>query len=160
MENSNDSFGFFEDNKIENLKLDHAPPLMEKLRALEGELRELKKPVADVEAQIDEIEQRLIEILEANKMKKLETPSGLIERKESYQVNLPQTIEEQEAYFNYWIDNNMKYMLSVNSNTLKSYYNKKVKALEDAGETPDFDNIVPGVKKPSIRVTLSFTKGK
>lgn len=108
---------------------------------------------------LDELEGKIAATLKELGKQSYKSEAGLISRVERWRVNLPQTPDEKQQLRDYLREKGLEDMLTVNSNTMNSYYMKEwdeVKAHGDPEEAMNFR--IPGIGEPKVHEILSFRK--
>lgn len=123
------------------------------LRAKEAEAALVKK---EITGRLEDAEKKMIETLLANEMTSYRSPSGLCSLSFRTSVKTPKTLEDKTALFEYLKQKGLyDTMVSVNSQTLNSFYKSELEAAKERGD----DNFnVPGVTEISVQQILSFRK--
>ena len=133
--------------------------LAEQMSVLRAEIDEDKKALSEKNGLLEEIEGKFLAHLKELGKTSYKSNFGTISKVEKWRVNLPDTPEAKEQLFAYLMEKGLKSMLTVNSNTLNSYYMQEweqVKASGDAEAAMSFT--VPGLKEPKLHETISFRK--
>lgn len=127
--------------------------IMSDLRGKEKELSDAKKKVTE---ELERVEIALIETLNAEGLDNFRGSLGTISVTHKASAKLPRTKEDREAFFSYLKELGLyDDMVSVNSNTLVSFYNSK---MEEAKQMGNVDFKIPGINEVKIRETLSFRR--
>lgn len=156
----NNEFNFFEDKKESDVSLAEINAMVKSLFELDVKIKGMEDDVAAQKTIKDSIKEKLLEILDAQNLTKFSSEAGLVYKQTKMQVSYPKDPARAAALRAYFARRSMEDMLTVNHMTLNSLYNSIKEELEAQGETPDLDNIIPGVEKPTARDTLAMKKGK
>jgi hypothetical protein len=126
---------------------------IKELRDKETELSNLKKVAT---TQLEEAEREFLEILTAEGMDSFRSPVGLLSITHRTSVQTPKTPEDKAKFFAHLKAQGLyDQMVSVNSQTLNSYYKDQ---LEQAKKRGDADLEIPGISGVTITPNLSFRK--
>jgi hypothetical protein len=107
---------------------------------------------------LTELESKILNTLEANKLDNFRTPRGLVSVTHRFSVKTPKTPEARQEFFNYLRERGLfEDMITVNSQTLNSFFRAEQEAALDRG---DVDFKMPGIEEASMVKTLSMRKGK
>ena len=132
------------------------------------ELWKQKELVDGIKDKLKE-ESKTLEIMKSSAIKALETMEidkqhvpgcGTIFKQKAFSVKTPKTPEQKQQLFG-WIKENkgadvLRNMLSINSNTLNSFYKSE---LEVAKEEGNVDFSLPGLETPEVYYKLGMRKG-
>jgi len=133
--------------------------LAEQMAAMREDIEIDKKALSEKNALLEEIENKFLTHLKELGKTSYKSNFGTVSKVEKWRVNLPDSPEAKEQLFAYLMEKGLKSMLTVNSNTLNSYYMQEweqVKASGDAEAAMNFT--VPGIKEPKLHETISFRK--
>lgn len=118
-----------------------------------------KKASSELFALAEEVDAKILAALKAaGKSKYYVDGLGTMGITQREIVTVPKTIEAKRKLFDYLREIGEEFfysMLTVNSNTLNSWYNAKS---EEAAEKGTLGFLVPGVDQPTMRETLRFNK--
>lgn len=130
-------------------------------------LWEQKKIVEEISSTLDEEKSKLEghkteiqKMMEAMGLEKQPLPGyGTVYRQKSFSVKIPKDPAAKDKLFG-WIrehkgDDVLKNMVSINSQTLNSFYKAE---LEVAKEKGDIDWALPGIEAPEVYYTLNMRK--
>ncbi len=121
----------------------------------------LERIEAEAKAQsqvVESLKASVIAAMEENEMEKFSVPGhGTLFKQNRFTVTVPKDGAEREAFFEYLKAKEIfDSMITVNSQTLNSWYKQEIDA-ELAAGNPDF--AVPGIAEPKHIVTLGMRKG-
>jgi len=121
----------------------------------------IKERLKEETAKLEGLKKDTIKQMEAGELDKFNVPGfGTVSRQKKFSVRVPKTPEDKLALFQYISEHKgedvLRNMLSINSNTLNSFY-KEERA--EAVEEGDIDWALPGVKDPEIYWQLGMRKG-
>ncbi len=127
--------------------------------ATEAELDAQKKAIiAPLQTKLDALEGKLLEQLEAAGIKSYSAKAVTVTRAVRYTVATPKTPAEKGAYFD-WVRGKSEDLywaqMSVNSQTLNSFYKEQMEIAKDAG---DMDFAIPGLGEPQAKPYLMRRK--
>lgn len=125
----------------------------EACEVLEGLLKDRNK-------KLESLQSKMISVLDRFGRSNYDVPGvGKLMVAERSYVGLPKTPQDKEAFYGYLKDKGVfDEMISVNSNTLNSYYKREREIAREEGHALDFK--IPGISEPSTSTTLRMTKGK
>ena len=149
---------FFEEDNSQNTiqKLDFVCKEIAEIREEIAKQKEVLKKLNEIES---ELEQQMVRALTASNRTSYQSPYGTLSVAQRLSVSLPKDDKEREDFFNYLKDTGMfDTMITVNSNTLNSWYKAKKEELEEQG-CFDFMKI-PGLPEPRTMEIIQFRKGK
>lgn len=126
------------------------------------DIREFKAqasiPVKEANAEQDQAEARLIELLNDSGLKTLKTEFGKATVVQKSSVKIPETPEDMMRFLDYVKEHDpdlYRTKVCMKSTDINAYYEMK---LEEAKASGADDLEIPGVGAISFRETLSFTK--
>lgn len=126
---------------------------IKKLRDQETEASNAKKIVTQ---ELELAEREFMETLKADGLDNFRSKVGLLSISHRKSVKTPKTDQDKAALYAYLKELGMyDRMISVNSQTLNSFYNDQFEQAKERGET-DFE--IPGLNEVTITETLSFKK--
>lgn len=105
--------------------------------------------------ELKDLETKALNLLESLGIKSYPSPFGTISTRELWRVNVPQG-QDRDKFFKYLKDQGLEHMMTVNSNTLNSFFQKEWTAAIESGKALDFK--IPGLGEPTRYVSLSFRK--
>lgn len=155
-----ENFNFFDEKKPTDISLSEINGMVKELFERKRDIDEHEELVSQKKLAMESLKQKLLQILDSQNMTKLPTEHGLVYKQTKMQVSFPKDPARAAQLRAYFAKRGMEDMLTVNHMTLNSLYNDLVEELEARGETPDLDNIIPGVEKPTARDVLAMKKGK
>ena len=117
-----------------------------------------KARLTDEQTKLSELEAKVLNILDSNNMDNFRTERALVSVTHRFSVKTPKTPEAREQFFEYLKSKNLfDDMITVNSQTLTSFYRTEQENALDRGEV-DFK--MPGIEDATMVKTLSVRKGK
>ncbi len=127
--------------------------------ATEAELDVQKKAIiVPLQTRLDALEDKILEQLEVAGIKSYQAKAVTVTRAIRYTVTTPKTPEEKGAYFD-WVRKKSEDLywaqMSVNSQTLNSFYKEQMEIAKDAG---DMDFAIPGLSEPQAKPYLMRRK--
>lgn len=136
---------------------------LKKLNELCDSLAETREKKARLNAQIKELneaeerdESKILEMLEAAELDSFDGTKGKVSIVNRFTVRVPQSITDKQALFDYLKKRKIFFeLVSVNSQTLNSFYKKEMEIAQSEGNT-EFK--IPGVGEPGVKKSLSFRK--
>lgn len=130
--------------------------LIENVAKLRIEEARVSKEKSTVLSDLEMAENAVLEALVENGMTNYRGPAGMVSLSQRTSVKTPKTQEDREAFFFYLKEKGLyDDMISVNSQTLNSFYKA---GLEEAREKGLTDFIIPGIGEVTIKASLSFRK--
>lgn len=125
------------------------------LREEESKAAAFKKGIT---VELEKAEERATQILAENGLKNYRSPSGLMSLAFLTSAKTPKTPEDKSALFEY-LKSIGRYddMVSVNSQTLNSFYKERLELAKEQGLS---DVEIPGVTEVTVLARLSFTRPK
>ncbi len=156
----NNEFNFFEEKPASNVSLSEINSMVKELFSLKAKIEDLEAAADVVKAEKETLSQKILQVLEAQNMTKLPTEHGLVYKQTKMQVSMPKDPGRAAQLRAFFAKNGMEDLLTVNHMTLNSVYNSIIDEMEAQGKTPDLDNLIPGVEKPTARDVLAMKKGK
>lgn len=131
--------------------------LIAKLSDYRKLLDERKLETSRITADADRLEAKLMSALGEMGRSSYKAPFGTISVTNKWRVNLPTSDEEKMQLLEYFRTEGVyERMVTVNSNSLNSYYMQAWEAAKERGEGMDFK--MPGVGDPKLNKILSFRK--
>lgn len=153
-----------EDQKIKHVEENHDAKLKEliDLAANIVELRDKEKEASDakkvITAKLEIAEIKALELLQANNLKQFRAPACLLSLAFLTSAKTPKTPEDKAALFAYLKEiNRYDDMVSVNSQTLNSFYKEQLELAKERGED---DIQIPGITEVTVLPRLSVTRPK
>lgn len=135
--------------------------LCKKSFALQKTIAQIEREEIDpLKEELRTIDGKIIEELQSLGVNSFKSGGGTVSLVTRYSVRTPKEPEDKEALFEYLRskgDDVYYHYVSVNSQSLQSFYKAE---LEQAKEAGDFDFKVPGVGEPVASVTLQRRAGK
>lgn len=136
---------------------------LKQLNTLCDSLAETREKKARLNAQLKELneaeerdETKILEMLEAAELDSFDGTKGKVSIVNRFTVRVPQSIDDKQKLFDYLKKRKIFFeLVSVNSQTLNSFYKKEMEIAAGEGNT-DFK--IPGVGEPGVKKTLSFRK--
>ena len=116
----------------------------------------------EASTKLEKMKNEVVKKMEATEMQKLHVPGfGTFFRQKEFSVRVPKDHDAKTALFKYISDNKGEEVLldltSINSLTLKSFWNAERKIAIDAGNV---DWAMPGLTEPEVYWKLGMRKGK
>lgn len=127
------------------------------IAVLRDDEKRAKDAAKDITAQLEAKENRMVEILLENGMQNYRAPAGLCSL--SFRTSVRQPQGDARNQFYEWLkkENRFEDMISVNSQTLNSYYKEQFELAKERG---DSDFSIPGLTEVKINPSLSFKRNK
>lgn len=133
------------------------------LNNLAGEIAELRSQEAlasqgkkKITEALETAETKMIELLTGAGLTKFDSAFGKVVISHRLSVKTPKTPEDREAFYNRLKEQGLyEAMISVNSQTLNSYYKEE---FEKAKERGDDDFEIPGIREVTMNPILSFKR--
>lgn len=124
-----------------------------RLRSEEDEASDKKKAIT---AKLEAAENKMVELLITNNLKNYRAPAGLASLSFRTSVKTPKTPEQKTLFFEY-LRKTGRYddMVSVNSQTLNSFYKEQLELAKERGED---DVQIPGITEITVNPNLSFKR--
>lgn len=133
--------------------------LAEQIAVLREEIAVDKASLSEKNELLEETEQNFLNHLKELGKTSYKSNFGTISKVEKWRVNLPDSPEAKEELQAYLIEKGLKSMLTVNSNTLNSYYMQEWEIVKESGDPEAAMNFsIPGLKEPKLYETISFRK--
>lgn len=133
--------------------------LAEQIAVLREEIAVDKAALYEKNELLEETEQNFLNHLKELGKTSYKSNVGTISKVEKWRVNLPDSPEAKEELQAYLIERGLKSMLTVNSNTLNSYYMQEWEIVKESGDPEAAMNFsIPGLKEPKLYETISFRK--
>jgi len=133
--------------------------LAEQIAVLREEIAVDKAALSEKNELLEETEQNFLNHLKELGKTSYKSNVGTISKVEKWRVNLPDSPEAKEELQAYLIERGLKSMLTVNSNTLNSYYMQEWEIVKESGDPEAAMNFsIPGLKEPKLYETISFRK--
>jgi len=129
--------------------------LIELISKKRSEIDQIELTVKALNKELKTLEEKALSLLEGMGLKSYPSPFGTVTARETWRVNVPQG-DNREKFFSFLKDKGLGAMMTVNSNTLNSYFNKEWQAAIDSGRAMEFS--IPGIGEPSRYVSLSLRK--
>lgn len=133
--------------------------LVKQMQEQYAEYEAAKKHAAGLLETYNETEAKVLETLRlAGKKKYFVEGLGTVSIRTKFQVTTPKSLEAKQAFFKFLAEKGEAVyygILSVNSQTLNSFYNAELKAAQEVG-AGNFS--IPGIDEPTHRDTIAFTK--
>lgn len=138
---------------------------LEEFQALGVKLWEEKAKLDELEAvaskqskEVETLKAKVISCLEAAGLDKFAVAGfGTVFKTNRFTVTVPKDGADRDAFFAYLEKQGIfRELITVNSQTLNSYYKKEMEAAIEAGNA-DFK--VPGIGEPKHQITLGMRKG-
>lgn len=115
-----------------------------------------KEGLMQMQGELRSLQEQVLNTLQAAGLEKFSTPVGTVSVREKTSVRIPKTPEDRKAFFDYLRERNLfDDMISVNSMTLNSWFNREREIAEEDGI---YDFRVPGLNEVSTYYELSTRK--
>ena len=108
--------------------------LAEQIAVLREEIAVDKAALSEKNELLEETEQNFLNHLKELGKTSYKSNFGTISKVEKWRVNLPDSPEAKEELQAYLIEKGLKSMLTVNSNTLNSYYMQEWEIVKESGD--------------------------
>lgn len=139
--------------------LNDLPDLVKLYRTRREERDAINETKKQAQKALDEVEDRILDVLEANEVKTFDLPDvGKVTHKVTKTVKIPQSLEAKQEFLTYLKnlgDDIYTELVGVNSSTLNRFYRLKDEEAVENGEVLD----IPGLELPSIRNSITWSKG-
>ena len=133
--------------------------LAEQMKLLREEIDEDKKALSEKTQLLDEIEAKFVAHLKELGKTSYKSEHGTVTRVEKWRVNLPATPEDKQKFLEYIKSKGLESMLTVNSNSLNSYYMTEWEQAKNSGDPEDALNFsIPGISEPKVHEIISFRR--
>ena len=133
--------------------------LAEQMAILRAEIDTDKEALSEKNGLLEEIEQKFLAHLKDLGKSSYKSNFGTISRTEKWRVNLPDSDEAKQQLIGYLREKGLESMLTVNSNTLNSYFNREWDAVKENGDPEEAMNFtLPGLKEAKMYESISFRK--
>lgn len=142
---------WFEEKSADEVTVREVNALAEKLREKKEEHALQKKETTRLWGEVQEIQDKIVRLMEALEIKSFDTPIGkiIVSERETYRLEDADAYREHiglEAYLN---------LAKINAQS----FSPLVKAeIEDAKDRGDFEYRVPGASEPTKQTTVSLRK--
>ena len=151
------NFGFSE-KPLDQTTIAELDGMVRECFRLRAEYEALKDQASEKNGEYEIMQAKVQSILEATGRLNHSTPgAGTISMVTKYQVSFPKDAEKAAAFRKYLLDNGLDAMLTMNHPSLNAFFKSK---LEEAGESANPSQVLPGIDNPEQRITLSMRKGK
>jgi len=137
--------------------LDKVKKLWEQRAAVE----KAKDALAVVSKAFEDAKRDVLKAMDVMELDKQHVPGlGVVYRQKSFSVKVPKGLDQKEALFK-WIEEHkgkdvLDTLLSINSQTLNSFYKAELEAAKEAG---DYNFALPGIDTPEVYYTIGMKKG-
>lgn len=126
------------------------------LRTTESKIKYGLKQVTD---QLDIAETKMMQYLEENQLQRYSSPVGMFSLAQYTSVKTPKTPEDKEKFYTYLKEKGLyENMVSVNSQTLNSFFKEELAMAEQTNEGVDPATLIPGLTEVTLTPRLSFRK--
>lgn len=123
------------------------------LRKEEAAASATKKAITE---KLEVAENNLIKILGENDLTSYRASCGLLSIAYRTSVKTPKTAEDKQKFYDYLRSKGLyDSMISVNSQTLNSFYKSEMEQAQEAGNS---EFAIPGINEVTINETLSFRR--
>lgn len=139
---------------------------VQELDQLVAELFEQRQKIEAMEEQVTTenkklafMKSKIVDYLKELGREDFKSASGSVSVKAQWRVNLPKSEEDRAAFFAHLKDRGIfDSMITVNSNTLNSYFREEWEAAQESGDAMNFK--MPGIGEPKLFEDLYVRKGK
>lgn len=150
---------FFEEKELSQTSLTELQDMVKKYAHLRKEKEALAKQASDKEAQIDEMEAKIMSVLEASNMEKFPVPGiGTVYTSERFQVSFPKDAEQAATLRAFCMEHGLANELTINHQRLNAIYKARKEERNLKGEM-SLDDILPGVGEPRVFKSIGLRKG-
>lgn len=130
--------------------------LINELWEVRAQIESEKQIVSKLNAQKEELEGLIIRGMQVSELDRFDGEHCTVFRKLKSSVKVPQDPESKQSFFNYLKEIGMfDSMITVNSQTLNSWYNKEIEVARSNGKS-EFQ--VPGIQPPVTYDDISVRK--
>lgn len=154
-----ESLEAWENEAKKELSVDEMDSLVKEYKSLRDDYEEKKKVSTEAYHKYKQKEGQILEALEnSNKSKYFVDGIGTVSKEEKLRVSTPKDAESKKKLFKYFRDMGPDFYLSmvtVNSNTLNSFYNQES---EKHADDPTWN--IPGLGEPQVQKTMKFRRSK
>lgn len=131
--------------------------LIQEAYDLKQEVAALELQQKGVQEQLSKIQFKILDVMAKTNQTSFKTEFGQVVRNKRFSVKHPKDPDSRKAFFQYLQDKGVfENMVSVNSQTLTSWYNLEMQA---AAEKGNVDFSVPGIEPPTYAEYLTMKKG-
>lgn len=144
---------------MSEITVDAIEGMAKSLKELREEIDADKAILSEKNAALDELENKIVLTLKELGKTSYRSEYGTVSRNEKWRVNLPATPEDRAEFFEYLKNKGLfENMITVNSNTLNSYYMKEWEQAKGGDPEEALNFKVPGIGEPKLYEALSFRK--
>lgn len=144
---------------MSEIKVQDLEALAEKLSKMRADIELDKAMLSEKNEALEKVEGELMAALKELGKTSYKSNFGTISVVQKWRVNLPNTPEDKEALLTYLREKDLESMLTVNSNTLNSYYMQEWETVKASGDPEAAMNFsIPGIKEPKLNEIISFRK--
>lgn len=130
--------------------------LVEQSWTIDMKIKELDVEAKKLGMELKEIQNKIMEIMKDQQITSLKHARGTVIMNARFTVKTPKEKEDKEAFFEYLKSKGMyDDMVSVNSQTLNSWYKEEMEAAKREG---NFGFKIPGIGDPTAFEYISFRK--
>ncbi len=150
---------FFDlDKPIDEITMSQLDALGVRIFSRKKNIADLEEEVAKLKAGLVEMQSKMISTLERFGRSNYTVPGeGMLIKSQRSTVTLPKTPEDKSAFYQYLKDRGIfEQLISVNSNTLNSFYNREADIAAEEGRSIGFS--IPGIAPATTIVTLKTRK--
>lgn len=123
--------------------------------AKKQEIEAQEEVVSKLKAEMEEMKAKLTQHLNDFDKTSYESAFGKIYTSQIMTVPIPKTPESKKEFFEYLKDKGLDNMITVNSQTLNSWYRTEYKLAQEEG---NINFKIPGLEEPFVKQTISFRK--
>jgi hypothetical protein len=115
-----------------------------------------KEELSDMDTELKTLQTQMLEIMDTLNLKSFDFGEGVLEKRIRMSVKVPQG-DGREAFFSYLKERGVfDYLISVNSQTLNSWYKDEHELAISRGES----FFPPGLEMPTANLTVAIRKKK
>lgn len=134
--------------------------LIEQIKLKEDEIEVQDRKMKDLNIELGSLKGKAVAYLIELKQTEYASPLGKIEIKKYERVNLPESLPDKMAFFEYLKQKEMfENMATINSNSLNAFYFRERSAYIESGGDP-MTFTLPGVPAPKTFSKLDFRESK
>lgn len=131
--------------------------LIEQAYILKRQVDALESQKEKTQEQLNNVNHKILDVLSKTNQTSFKTVHGTVVRNKRFSVRHPSDPAKKDAFFNYLQERGIfKNMVSVNSQTLSSWYRQELDAAVERGEV-EFS--VPGLDTPTYVEYITLRKG-
>lgn len=149
-----------DDKQVEStVSIEEFDRFLKDLFSQREKLDQIKDNLKSEQETLTKMEAKTLTYLKLLGRENYKSPLGSVGVMKRLSVTLPKTPEEKQAFFEYLKSKNLfDNMISVNSQTLNSWYKQEYEVAAEEKRLSDFK--IPGIKEPTVFETIRVTKGR